>query len=192
MCMWVVTSECRSSDSNRARAAMISEARSSSPRPSPQPSGRRRTGPCTGSNRTRVLEVIPNTASLACDGPRRYRACTCLVRHRRVAGDAAPPSRPRRPTHSTSLSVRTVPPHTLPGPGARESQRATATDTPARPSASRLILPPGRVSLPVESRRFNCVPRSPRARRPAGRQGARSRPPAAGRRDAGAGAWRYV
>ena len=40
---------------------MISAARSSSPRPSSQPSGRRRTGPCMGSDydRTRVLEVIP-------------------------------------------------------------------------------------------------------------------------------------
>ena len=46
-------SEFRSSDSDRARAAMISAARSSSPR----------TGPCMGSDydRTRVLEVIPNT-----------------------------------------------------------------------------------------------------------------------------------
>ena len=63
MCIWVVTSECRISDSDRARAVMISAARSSSPRPSPQPSGRRRTGPCMGSDydRTRVLEVIPNT-----------------------------------------------------------------------------------------------------------------------------------
>ena len=63
MCMWVVTSECRISDSDRARAVMISAARSSSPRPSPQPSGRRRTGPSMGSDydRTRVLEVIPNT-----------------------------------------------------------------------------------------------------------------------------------
>ena len=34
------------SDSEHARAAMVSEARSSSPRPSPQPSVRRRTGPC--------------------------------------------------------------------------------------------------------------------------------------------------
>ena len=42
---------------------MISAARSSSPRPSPQPSGPRRTGPCMGSDYdwTRVLEVIPNT-----------------------------------------------------------------------------------------------------------------------------------
>ena len=63
MCMWAVTSECRISDSDRARAVMISAARSSSPRPSLQPSGRRRTGPCMGSDydRTRVLEVIPNT-----------------------------------------------------------------------------------------------------------------------------------
>ena len=68
MCMWVVTSESRISDSDRARAAMISAARSSSPRPSPQPSGRRHTGPCMGSeasdyDRTRVLEVIPNSSS---------------------------------------------------------------------------------------------------------------------------------
>ena len=50
MCMWVVTSECRISDSDHARAVMISAARSS-------------TGPCMGSDydRTRVLEVIPNT-----------------------------------------------------------------------------------------------------------------------------------
>ena len=63
MCIWVVTSECRISDSDRARAVMISAARSSSPRPSQQPSGRRRTGPCMDSDydRTRVLEVIPNT-----------------------------------------------------------------------------------------------------------------------------------
>ena len=62
MCMWAVTSECRSSDSDRTRAAMISAARSSSPRPSPQPSGRRRTGPYMGSDhgRTRALQVIPN------------------------------------------------------------------------------------------------------------------------------------
>ena len=62
MCMWVVTSESRISDSDRARALMISAARSSSPRPSPQPSGRRRTGPYMGSDydRTRVLEAIPN------------------------------------------------------------------------------------------------------------------------------------
>ena len=46
-----------------ARAAMILAARSSSPRPSPQPSGRHRTGPYMGSDydRTRVLEVIPNS-----------------------------------------------------------------------------------------------------------------------------------
>ena len=63
MCMWVVTLECRISDSDHARAVMTSAARSSSPRPSQQPSGRRRTGPCMGSDddRTRVLEVIPNT-----------------------------------------------------------------------------------------------------------------------------------
>ena len=42
MCMWVVTSECGSSDSDRARAAMRSAGQSS--RTSPQPSGRRRTG----------------------------------------------------------------------------------------------------------------------------------------------------
>ena len=63
MCMWVVTSECQISDSDHARAVMTSAARSSSPRPSLQPSGRRRTGPCMGSDYdwTRVLEVIPNT-----------------------------------------------------------------------------------------------------------------------------------
>ena len=66
MCMWAVTSEYRSSDSDRARAAMISAARSSSPRPSPQPSGRRRAGPCMVSDydRTGALEVIPNTIGL--------------------------------------------------------------------------------------------------------------------------------
>ena len=41
----VITSEYRSSDSDRSRAAVISAARSSSPRPSPQPSGRRRIDP---------------------------------------------------------------------------------------------------------------------------------------------------
>ena len=42
---------------------MILAARSCSPCPSPQPSGRRRACPCLGSDydRTRVLEVIPNT-----------------------------------------------------------------------------------------------------------------------------------
>ena len=66
MCMWVVTSECRSSDSDRARAGIISAVRSSSPRPSPQPSGRRRT---VGSDydRTRVLEVIPNNVYIRTD-----------------------------------------------------------------------------------------------------------------------------
>ena len=67
MCIWVVTSECRISDSDRARAVMISAAaRSRSPRPSPQPSGRRRTGPCMDSDydRTRVLEVIPNSNNM--------------------------------------------------------------------------------------------------------------------------------
>ena len=41
----VITSEYRSSDSDRSRAAVISAARFSSPRPSPQPSGRRRIDP---------------------------------------------------------------------------------------------------------------------------------------------------
>ena len=44
--------------SDRALAAMISTARSSSPRPSQQPSGRRRAG--SYYDRTGVVEVIPN------------------------------------------------------------------------------------------------------------------------------------
>ena len=84
MCMWVVTSEHRSSDSDRARAAMISEsaARSGSPRPSQQPSGRRRTGPCMGSDydRIRILEVIPNTLNLPrCHGRNFQCQPECLA-----------------------------------------------------------------------------------------------------------------
>ena len=45
ICMRVITSEYRSSDSERSRAAVRSAARSSITRPSPQPSGRRRTDP---------------------------------------------------------------------------------------------------------------------------------------------------
>ena len=59
MCMWVVTLECRISDSDRARA--ISMARSSSPRPSPQPSGPPYRPMGSDYDRTRGLEVIPNT-----------------------------------------------------------------------------------------------------------------------------------
>ena len=81
MCMWAVTSECRISDSDRARAVMISAARSSSPGPSPQPSGRRRTGPCMGSDydRTRVLEVIPNTYPILCHLCVFPRQSSCLA-----------------------------------------------------------------------------------------------------------------
>ena len=46
----VITSEYRRSDSEHSRAVLISAARSNSPRPSPQPSGRRSTDPCMLSN----------------------------------------------------------------------------------------------------------------------------------------------
>ena len=45
ICMRVITSEYRSSDPERCRAAKVSADRSSSPRHNPQPSGRRRTDP---------------------------------------------------------------------------------------------------------------------------------------------------